>query len=152
MNRAQRRLAEKQERRGTAYVPKVVPLPFLFDEFTVFDFIDTFLLKLRNGSVDSAQGVPVFRDNEGELTQLCPALLGWIETWEFIHEKIGVDISMLPLQRIHNKLTYVMPISQSEIFAAIVTNEACKKAFRGQNRKLITEAAKLAQFKILMEE
>ncbi len=153
MNRAQRRLAEKHERRGTQpQQEKVVPLPFLFDQFTVFDFMDTFLQKIKNGYIESVQGVPVFTDNEGKLTELCPALMGWIETWEFIFEKIGVNIPMASLRKIHNKLLYNSPLSRAEIYAAEVTNNECMQLFRSRKRKQITEIAKLAQFKILMED
>jgi hypothetical protein len=149
MNRATRRAMAKAKPMPP---PKVVSLPALFDEFTVFDFMETFLQKLKNGYLESVQGVPVFRDNSGELTELCPALMGWIETWEFIFEKIGVNIPMASLRKIHNKLLYNSPLSRAEIYAAEVTNESCKQLFRTSKRKQITEIAKLAQFKILLED
>lgn len=146
MNRAMRRAAAKAK---PTPPPKVVPLPALLDEFTVFDHIDTMLMKIGNGYIESVQGVPVFRSNEGELTQVCPALQGWIETWQMINEKLGCEIPIKYLQTVCNKLHYSMPINQTDLMMATKTNAICKLEFR-KRRKEITEVAKLAQFKILL--
>lgn len=147
MNRAMRRAAAKAKPMPPT---KVVPLPALLDEFTVFDHIDTMLQKIGNGYIESVQGVPVFRDNEGKLNQVCPALQGWIETWQMINEKLNLVIPVQHLQSICNKLHYAMPITERDLKLATATNAYCKAVFR-QRRKEITEVAKLAQFKILLE-
>lgn len=147
MNRAMRRAAAKAK---PMQAPKVVPLPALLDEFTVFDHIDTLLLKIGNGHIETVQGVPVFRDNEGKLTQVCPALQGWIETWQMINEKLGLVIPIQHFQLICNKLHYDTIITERDLKLATATNAYCKAVFR-QRRKEITEVAKLAQFKILLE-
>jgi len=54
MNRTQRRLAERNERRGTVYTERVKPLPALLDEFTVFDMPQTIIDQLKNGAIDAA--------------------------------------------------------------------------------------------------
>jgi len=60
MNRAQRRQAERNDRRGIVYTPKVLPVPAIFDEFNVFDFPQMMLQKLENGEIEAVQGTPVF--------------------------------------------------------------------------------------------
>lgn len=147
MNRAMRRAAAKSK---PMQPPKVVPLPALLDEFTVFDHIDTLFLKIGNGHIETVQGVPVFRDNEGKLNQVCPALQGWIETWQMINEKLGLVIPIQHFQLICNKLHYDTIITERDLKLATATNAYCKAVFR-QRRKEITEVAKLAQFKILLE-
>ncbi len=47
MNRAQRRQAERNDRRGIVYTPKVLPVPAIFDEFNVFDFPQMMLQNLK---------------------------------------------------------------------------------------------------------
>lgn len=146
MNRAMRRAAAKAKPMPP---PKVVSLPALLDEFTVFDHIDTMLMKIGNGYIESVQGVPVFRTNEGKLMQVCPALQGWIETWQMINEKLSLVIPVQHLQKVCNKLHYSTVITERDLNLAKATNAMCKAVFR-QHRKEITEIAKLAQFKILL--
>lgn len=151
MNRAQRRMATRNERRGKVYSERVVPLPSLLDEFTVFDMPQSILLQMSNGSVDSIQGVPVFRDNAGVWTQITPSLSGWIFTWAKLNRDLSLGLNLNPLRTICMRLENNVPITRENINRALQCLDECRFAFRRSDRKKIVEIAKTAQIAILME-
>jgi len=151
MNRAQRRQAERNERRNITHGDRIVPLPALLDEFTVFDMPQSILDQISNGAIDAMQGVPVFRDNEGVWTEIIPALEGWILTWEMINEQLGLNINLLPLTIIKKRLHSNTPITRKNITAAQTCMIDCRKAFRSSKRQQIVSIAKKTQTKILIE-
>lgn len=152
MNRTQRRQAERDARRGKVYHERVVPLPALLDEFTVFDMPQTMLDKLINGEIESVHGVPVFYDNEGGLNEICPALQGWIYTWQRINEKLNANIDLAPLQCINNKLNADSIITMNEVMAARQSLDGMRKFFRSTDRKAVCEITKTAQIAMLLEQ
>lgn len=148
-NRAQRRAAK----RGKLLMPeRIVPLPSLMDEFTVFDMPQTIIDNIKNGQIDAYQGKPVFRDNTGQLCEVCPALAGWIETWEMINLQLGTNINLQPLGKLHNKLQADMPLSVPDVTTAEETLRSMRLVFRASDRNLIASIAKSAQIKILLED
>lgn len=151
MNRTQKRQQARDLKRGITRTDRIVPLPALLDEFTVFDMPQTMLEKLTNGEIEAVQGVPVFYDNEGVLTEICPALQGWIHTWERINEKLNGRLNLAPLQRINNKMHTSTLITMGEVIAARHTLDSMRKFFRSANRQAICEISKTAQIAILME-
>ena len=116
MNRAKRRAMARNKRPAA---DRFVPLPSLLDEFTVFDMPQTILDKICNGEIEAHQGVPVFRDNTGELCEVCPALAGWIFTWQRINDQLGSGLDLNPLKRLHNKLHADMPLTPSRVWDAM---------------------------------
>lgn len=155
-NRAQRRQAEKNERRGITHTERVVPLPGPLDEFTVFDIPQRVLDQLKNGAIDAVANdddelTPVFRDNTGELTEVIPAMLGWVETWEMISEKLDLSLSLRCLKFLCAGLHREGLITPQLIAAAHEELNACRHIFRTTNRKQIISIAKTAQLKILLE-
>jgi hypothetical protein len=149
MNRAQRR-AMKKGRRAPEY--RDVPLPAALDEFTVFDMVQTMMDKISNGAIEAYRGEPVFRDNAGSLCYVCPALKGWIETWELINDQLGTNINLQPIGRIHNKLDAGMVLTESEITAGKDSLQAMRLVFRASDRSRIASIARSAQIKILLED
>lgn len=151
MNRAQRRISERNERRGKVYTERVVPLPSLLDEFTVFDMPQTILDQMSHGSVDSIQGIPVFRDNAGVWTEIAPSLSGWIFTWTKLNRDLYLNLNLNPLRTICVRLENNVPITRENINRALQCLDECRLAFRRSDRKKIVDIAKTAQIAILME-
>jgi len=151
MNRAQRRQAERNDRRGKVFTERVVPLPALLDEFTVFDMPQTILEQISHGSVDSIQGIPVFRDNTGVWTEITPALSGWIFTWQKLNRDLHLELNLNPLRTICARLQNNVPITRENIKNALECLNACRQAFRTSDRKQIVSIAKTAQIAILIE-
>ncbi|HEY9211063.1 MAG TPA: hypothetical protein VIO56_06595 [Methylotenera sp.] len=149
-NRAQRRQAERNERRGKVYSERVIPLPSLLDEFTVFDMPQSILEQISHGSVDSIQGVPVFRDNAGMWTEITPALSGWIFTWQKLNSELNLDLNLNPLRTICARLENSMPVTHENIKNALACLDSCRKAFRASDRQKIVSIAKTAQLQILL--
>jgi hypothetical protein len=131
MNRAMRRALKHGKQPRT---DKLVPLPKMLDEFTIFNIPERILTKLRNGEIEAQQGRPVFIDNTGALQEVCPALEGWIFTWQKINDKLGLNLGMAPLRKLHNKL------------------QACIRAiYRITDRQEIASIAREAQIAIYLE-
>lgn len=147
MNRAQRR-AEKF--RKTQH-EVVVSLPPMIDEWTIFDCPDRIMQKLKNGEIESYQGRPIFVDNEGEWSDVCAALSGWIFTWQKIVDKLESSASLQGLQIIHNKLHVMMPITIQDLANAEACLNSLRQLFRKSDRQVIKEVAKTAQIAIYLD-
>lgn len=152
MNRQQRRQAQKAARRGIDRSERVVPLPALLDEFTIFDIPQTILDRIEAGEIEAANGVPIFRDNTGEWNEVCPALSGWIFTWQRISDAMAMQLDLAPLRKLNNKLQYDMKISEQEIEASQVALNKIRHAFRAGDRSRIAELARDAQIAILTDQ
>ncbi|HSH72371.1 MAG TPA: hypothetical protein VK974_04860 [Methylophilaceae bacterium] len=149
MNRQLRRHANRDERRGIDRTKRIVPLPALLDEFTIFDIPQTILDRIRAGYIEAANNLPIFRDNEGAWNAVCPALSGWIFTWQRISNELKLGLILEPLRRINRKLDLGMPISEAHVQAAQEALDKTRQAFRGNDRKEITSIAKTAQIILL---
>lgn len=149
-NRAQRRQAEKNIRRGITHTERVVPLPALLDEFTVFDMPQSIIDQLQNGSIDCADNVPVFRDNTGQWCEVLPALEGWLFTWRKINTELSLGISFYYLTLLANRLSKGEFLHPKHIEHSANELLACRVAFRAADRKQIVSIAKTAQLQILL--
>lgn len=150
MNRAQRRQAEKNIRRGITLTERVVPLPALLDEFTVFDMPQSIIDQLKNGSIDCANDVPVFRDNTGQWTEVLPALQGWLFTWRKIRDELNLNLFFGNISLIARCLAKNLTFHPQYIESAAEELHACRLAFRTADRKEIVRIAKNAQLQILL--
>lgn len=153
MNRTQRRQIERDQRRGIdRNAGRVVMLPAAIDEFTVFDMPQTLLDKItQSGEIESLQGVIIFRDPSGDWNELCPALDGWIFTWEKISKDLNANLNLTALKRLNKKLYESMPLSKTDCDSANAALDDCRKLFRSCDRKQVMKIAKDAQIAILME-
>ncbi len=151
MNRAQRRQAERNMRRGIEYNERIVPLPALLDEFTVFDMVQSIMDQISNGAIDAMQGVPVFRDNSGVWQEVIPPFEGWVFTWEKINTDLNIGIDLLPLKIISKRLNSSTPITRENITKAMECLNHCRQAFRSANRADIVRISRTAQLQILLE-
>lgn len=151
MNRTQRRQAERNARRGISYAERVIPLPPLVDEFTIFDIPQSILTQISHGAIDSMQGVPVFRDNTGEWCEVTPALAGWIFTWEKLNAELELRLDLSPLNIICKRLQSFTPITRENIGNALLCLDACRMAFRTNDRQRIAYISKNAQIQLYLE-
>jgi hypothetical protein len=149
MNRAMRRAMKHRRQEKPA---PVVPLPSLLDEFTIFDIPERILSKLRNGEIEALQGRPVFTDNTGDLQEVCPALEGWIFTWQRINDKLGLNLCLAPLRKLHNKLQACMLLSHTDVTQAQAALDSIRAIYRITDRKAIASIAQEAQIAIFMQD
>ena len=150
MNRAQRRQAEKNIRRGITHTERVVPLPALLDEFTVFDMPQSIIDQLQNGSIDCANDVPVFRDNTGQWVEVVPALDGYIFTWQKISDELNLNLSLHYLKLLLSCLSKGYFFQSLYVDKSAEELQACRIAFRSADRKEIVRISKNAQLQILL--
>ena len=151
MNRAQKRKSERDTRRGIDRSDRVVSLPPIIDEFTVFDIPQRIFDQISNGSVDAINDIPVFRDNTGELCEVIPALDGWIHTWTKITIDLHLGLGFTSMSILVGRLRNNRELSVIDIAAAKCELNACRKAFRTCNRAEIMSIAKTAQIQIMLE-
>lgn len=151
MNRAARRQSERSARRGINHAERVIPLPRLLDEFTIFDIPQSILTQISHGAIDSIQGVPVFRDNTGEWCEVTPALAGWIFTWEKLNVELNLKLDLTPLTIICKRLQNYTPITRENIGNALLCLDACRAAFRHNDRQRIASISKNAQIQLYLE-
>lgn len=147
MNRAMRRALKhgRQEKPG-----KVVQLPSLLDEFTIFDIPERILHKLQNGEIEALQGRPVFYDNAGDLQEVCPALEGWIFTWQRISDKMDLNLNIAPLGKLHNKLQACMLLTPRDVMEAQAALASIRNIYRIIDRDKLRSIAKEAQIAIMI--
>jgi len=127
-----------------------VPLPALLDEFTVFDMPQSIIDQLKNGAIDCADDVPVFRDNTGQWCEVLPALNGWIFTWKKINTELNLNLSFRHFETLSTRLENDVPLDNLHIRCCIAELNACRVAFRAADRKQIVSIAKTAQLQILL--
>lgn len=151
MNRDQRRQAERNQRRGVTHVERVIPLPAMLDEFTVFDMPQKIIDQLQNGSIDCTDDVPVFIDNSGQWCEVLPALEGWLFTWRKISIDLNLGLSFYFLTLIQNRLAKGEFLHQNHVEHCAKELLECRRAFRIADRKSIVSIAKTAQFQILLD-
>lgn len=142
MNRAMRRALAKGKRPEQE---KLIPLPSLLEEFTIFDIPQTILSKLRNGEIEAQQGIPVFFDNTGELNEVCPAMAGWIYTWKKLNEKLNLNLWLEPLEKVNNKLHAAIMLTEKDVAQAQAALDSCRAAFRRTDRQAIQRISQDAQ-------
>jgi len=150
MNRTQRRKTERNARRGIIYGDRVVLLPALLDEFTVFDMPQSIIDQLLNGAIDCANDVPVFRDNSGQWCEVLPALEGWLFTWRKLDEELNLHLSFYSIALISECLQKNQFIFEGYVKNAASELQRCREAFRTADRKEISRISKIAQLQILL--
>jgi hypothetical protein len=150
MNRAQRRQADRNARRNITHTERIVPLPALLDEFTVFDMPQSIIEQLKNGAIDTAEDVPVFRDNTGQWCEIAPALAGWVFTWQKISDELKLSLPLKSFHAIAESLEKGRLIQAEIVGIADIALDICRIAFRTADRKEIVRIAKNAQLQILL--
>lgn len=149
MSRALRRQMERDQRRGIDRSERIVGLPPMLDEFTIFDIPQTILDRISAGEIEAANGRPVFRDNTGAWCEVCAALDGWIFTWQRISNGLAMQLDLSALSKLNNKLRYDMRISELEVRAGHAALNKIRQAFRSSDRSRIASLARDAQIVIL---
>lgn len=149
MNRQFRRQHARDQRRGIDRSERVVLLPPAIDEFTIFDIPQTILDRVQSGEIESIRGEPVFKDNHGEWNEVCPALEGWIFTWQRISDEMDLFIDQSALEKLNRKLKYDMPIFEDEIAECQRILTKIRMAFRCADRRKLAAIATEAQRLIL---
>lgn len=150
MNRREKRQLDKNIRRGKLDAYKSVQLPSIIDEFCVFDMPQSILDQLKNGAIDTADDVPVFRDNTGRWCEVLPALEGWLFTWRKINTELSLGLSFYYLTLLANRLSKGEFLHPKHIEHSANELMACRVAFRAADRQQIVSIAKTAQLQILL--
>lgn len=142
MNRAQRRTMKHKRPQHE----KVVPLTFLFQEFSIFDMPQMVIDQICAGSINSIDDIPVFRDNTGEWMEICPALAGWIATWREINP--AEPLNALHQINLHLHSNTSIPPELTE--TARQELNACREYYRSADASKIRETAQKCQIRLML--
>lgn len=135
MNRAQRRQASRLSRRTQHHAKRNgIVKPWLHEIHYVFAPIDAVFDQLKTGEIMcDEKGTPIFRDFEGKLYELCPAIDGWVETWDAIARKWGFELDLEPLAKLSRKLNYGVILTPADVEAGHAVINRCRELFRGMD-------------------
>ena len=96
----------------------IINRPSLNDCYQVFAPVDDVFASLEAGEIDSVQGVPVFRDRNGDLCEIAPAIEGWASMWDRLTQGKGIVFCSKPLTKLAAKLRYDSPLTEEEVAEA----------------------------------
>lgn len=96
----------------------IVNRPSLNDCYQVFAPVDDVFACLEAGEIDSVQGMPVFRDRNGDLCEVAPAVEGWAAMWDRLCNGEGIVFNSKPLIKLAAKLRYDSPLTDDEVAEA----------------------------------
>lgn len=111
------------------YRPRQSIYPDLHDVGLIFRPIFNLFEQLRAGEVDAVKGRPVFRDWQGQLCEVVPALEGWAGCWDRIAAGERLQLSTEAIKKMAKRLQYDVPLTEEEVDAAwqevLVTQRLC---------------------------
>lgn len=96
----------------------IINRPNLNDCYQVFAPVDDVFACLEAGEIDSVQGMPVFKDRNGDLCEVAPAVEGWAAMWDRLCKGEGIVFNSKPLTKLAAKLRYDSPLTEEEVAEA----------------------------------
>jgi hypothetical protein len=117
----------------------------------VFRPLDQIFAQLRAGEVDAERGTPVFLAGKDHWAAICPALEGWIATWQLIGERFRLGIDQTPLDSLRRKLDAGMPMVPGEVEAAAAVIGAQRVAYARLNAHEVKAISRTAEIKLELE-
>lgn len=96
----------------------------------IFRPIDTIIERLKEGEIEAAQGVPIFKDWQDRWCVLHVALDGWADCFDRISRYEGLSIDTDPLRKLATKLDYASPITPAEVAAVEALMSHCRQILR----------------------
>lgn len=107
----------------------IVNRPSLGDCYQVFSPIDEVFACLEQGEVNSINGVPVFKDRNGDWCEITPAVEGWISLWERLCRGEGYEFDAKALTKLVAKLRYDSPMTEQEVAEAKAVIEVTRSLY-----------------------
>lgn len=120
----------------------------------VFDPIEKILHRmLADGTIDCAQGRPVFReDGKGGWYEVVEALRGVIEFHQLAEARHGIPAEVDGMIRLANKLHLSAPIFEEDIAATRANIEKCKRQALRLTLDEATDIVKTLQISMVMDK
>ena len=150
MNRAQRRQSIKLRSRYVQKRNRIIK-PWLHEIHLVFAPIDAVFDQLKSGEIlCDDKGVPIFKDFEGQLYELCPAIEGWIETWEALSRNFRFHLDLEPLKKLNKKLEYGVILNEKDVEDGYSVINRCRELFRNMDVHAVKSVVRTQEIKIEM--
>jgi hypothetical protein len=127
--------------------------PLLHEVDQVFAPIDRFIDQLKAGEVycDST-GCTLFQDNEGNLYEAGPAVLGFAEVWEKLAQKFALNVDTVTLYQWANRLKYNMPIDPVFVAQLERSIDGIRSAYRSMDVFQTKSVVRTEEIRIKCEE
>lgn len=129
----------------------IVNRPSLNDCYQVFAPVDDVFASLEAGEIDSVQGVPVFKDRNGDLCEVSQAVEGWVGLWDRLTKGEGIVFDSKPLAKLAAKLRYDSPLTELEVAEAKSVVEMTRTMYMKLPISVTREYARTEEIKIKME-
>lgn len=139
---------------------RVIPLPKLLDEFTVFDPLERLMIALEHNTLsadDNNKFTMTFIN--GTPSQVAEVLAGWNFTWEKIIRDLSLTCDISALKTIVTKLhaletdeTSTQYLTIDDISLARSALSRLKIIFRSTARDKLQSIAKTAQIAIFLQD
>lgn len=135
MNRTQRRAAKKAKppAKPAPRRPGKIIRPWPHEVHHVFAPIEWMFDELRQGKITEMAGQAAFRDIEGNWFTVVPAITGWIDVWQQLNQRYGLNIDLAPLQALADALEHNELMTQGDIEAAYRVIARCRQAYRNMD-------------------
>lgn len=128
----------------------IVNRPNMNDCYQVFAPVDDVFASLEAGEIDSVQGMPVFKDRNGDLCEVAPAIEGWASLWDRLTTGEGIVFDSKPLTKLAAKLRYDSPLTESEVAEARAVIEQTRTLYMQLPISLTQDYAKIEETQIKM--
>ena len=83
--------------------------------YMLFQPIYTAFERMEADAIESINGKAVFMAFDGSWCEVAPALIGWADCWERIGRNESLPFDGEPLRRLANKISYNVPLTQSDL-------------------------------------
>ncbi len=130
------------------YKPRIQIYPDLHEINLIFRPIVSIFESLLSGEIESVKGEPVFRDWQGNLCEVSPALEGWCDCFARIGAGESVDIKLPMTRKIAAKLKYGTPLSIDEVKEALNELGLCRSLISRTTRDKLKSYMKVEEIQI----
>jgi len=111
-----------------ARYPGIPEEPSILDMRAAFEPVDALLAHIEAGELTYEQNTPVLIIGD-TACEICPAMAGWVETFERIAIRLGTPIDLSPLIRIGKKLSLGIMLEESDLARAKLLVDRCRAIY-----------------------
>lgn len=125
--------------------------PRLDSVYHLFQPIYTAFERMENDEIECINGKVVFKAFDGSWCEVAPAMIGWSDCWERIGRNEGIPFDGEPLRRLANKISYGIPLTQSDLAQGREKIEETRRMFMALPVSATKQHAQTEQIAIELE-
>lgn len=134
-----------------ARIQNISNKPRLDSMYMLFQPIYTAFERMEADAIESINGKAVFMAFDGSWCEVAPAMVGWADCWERIGRNEGIPFDGEPLRRLANKISYSIPLTQSDLQTGRAKIEETRQMFMALPVSATKKHAQTEQIAIELE-